>query len=124
MTAEPQDQVHLDVEPPRHQAGEDLVTPSVVGHGSEWGVEIVITRGPDADRVAATDLRVGLWDRQGGALEVEEQPDGLLPQAGGGLGVSVNASYRFVGAEPARLIVEYAGQRLVFSPSPSWQPGR
>jgi hypothetical protein len=92
-----------------------------------WLVTVLVLRhlGRDAgaEPVRGEDVSARLVDEAGVELEPEERPSGPLREAGGTLGVSANAPFRFRGGRgrPAALVVEYVGTRCRFVVS--WPDG-
>jgi len=86
-------------------------------------VTVILTRRPSDVPVLGQEFEVELLGPGGGAFPVVEKPSGPLPEAGGSLGVSANALFRFksvAGAKPAELIVMYHGERVRFALA--WKP--
>jgi hypothetical protein len=83
-----------------------------------WIATVLILRRREdgAARVEGDDVSARLIDEQGSELPVVERPSGPLVEAGGSLGVSANARFRFSATEarPAELVVDYAGSRCRF----------
>src|SRR3954451_13846224 len=72
-----------------------------------WLATVLLVRGPGSPRIAASDVDVQLIDAAGTELAVLERPTGELVEAGGSLGTTANATFRFgsSAAVPAELIV-------------------
>ena len=82
-----------------------------------WSVIIVLGRAPDQELISGEEVDAQLIDREGKALTVIERPNGLLTEAGGSMGVSANARFRFQGSKerPDHLVVTYQSQTVSFS---------
>lgn len=85
--------------------------------GDQWDATIVFSRAADQPPIPATDVDAQLLDAAGTPLKVLERPERALVEAGGSLGTSANARFRFEAskAEPATLAVTYRGQTVRFS---------
>lgn len=88
---------------------------------SGWRLTVVIARGPDEPRLDARDVDAELEDAAGCRLPLIERDRGLLVDAGGSLGTSANAVFRFgVGsAPPAALRVTFRGRSADFRLRPA-----
>ncbi len=81
-----------------------------------WNATIVFSRAPDLPPMPGNEVDAQLLDAGGASLKVLERPSGALAEAGGSLGNSANAVFRFQGSkvEPAELVVTYRGQTVRF----------
>jgi len=84
--------------------------------GDGWDVTVVVSRAPGQPQLPATDVTAVLVDSGGQPLPLLDRDQGLLVEAGGGLGVSANAAFRFAPGSnpPARLTVTYRGTPAEF----------
>jgi hypothetical protein len=82
----------------------------------EWHVRVVITRLPDQPRLTAGDVDAKLTALDGRSLPLVSRDRGALVEAGGSLGMSANADFRFAssGHQPSRLTVTYQGTAAGF----------
>ena len=84
-------------------------------HGA-WDVVVLVSRAANQPPIDAADLRAELTDRNGAALPLLLAPTGILPEAGGSLGMTANARFQFAdrGAPAAALTVRLGGAALRF----------
>ena len=76
-------------------------------------VVVALSREGGLEPLPASAIAVELYDSDGDIVDLIEDTEGLLPEFGGGLGTSVNASFRFqlTDAPPARAVVAVLGER-------------
>jgi len=102
---------------PRFHEGPGVAISVVFDRAEPRDIATVVVIGRAAGRppMAANEVDAELADRAGHAFPVTSRPQGTLPE-GGGMGVSVNARFRFrvEGGDPAELRVRYAGQTYTF----------
>jgi hypothetical protein len=85
--------------------------------GDYWDVTVVFSRAADQPPIPASDVNAQLLDAAGNPLKVVERPQRALVEAGGSLGTSANALFKFEAskAEPAVLAVTYRDQTVRFN---------
>jgi hypothetical protein len=81
-----------------------------------WDVTVVLSRKPDQEPVQGSEVQAQLLDQHGVPLKALERPSGPLAEAGGSLGMSANAPFRFAATEtaPGGLTVTYRDQTVRF----------
>jgi hypothetical protein len=81
-----------------------------------WDVTIVISRAPNQRQMNGVEIEAQLLDVHGRPFTLLERPAGPLVEAGGSLGVSANALFRFLDSKtiPAKLVVTYRGKTVNF----------
>ena len=81
-----------------------------------WDVTVVLTRTPGQARIHSSEVDAQLLDNKGIALKLLEHSSGTLVEAGGSLGTSANAQFRFVDSSvvPTHLLVTYHNQEVRF----------
>ncbi|HKE73114.1 MAG TPA: hypothetical protein VKB57_05840 [Acidimicrobiales bacterium] len=86
--------------------------------GTHWDVTVLIARRPDEPPLPAGDVTADLA-AGGHRLALVRRDEGDLVEAGGGLGATANATFRFGaapdGAIPDRLQVGYRGAAVDFA---------
>jgi hypothetical protein len=82
-----------------------------------WGVTVVISRAPDQQPIRGSEIGAHLVTEDGTSLPLLDHPTGPLVEAGGSLGMSVNAVFGFrdSGTLPTQLHVTYRGETAVFN---------
>jgi hypothetical protein len=97
----------------------DVIISAVLKYQSKndtWDITVILGRTPGQELIKGKEVDAQLIDRGGKALTVIERPNGLLTEAGGSMGVSANARFRFQGSKerPGQLIVTYHRQTALF----------
>jgi hypothetical protein len=88
---------------------------------AEWRVRVIITRRDDQPRLQGDAVETRLLRADGTLLRQIAGATGLLPQAGGSLGMSANADFRFAAEGndlPTALDVAFQGQTVHFTLQP------
>lgn len=85
-----------------------------------WEVIVALAYAPDRNSVNGDEIDAQLFDTEGAPLNLLERPSGLLPGAGGSLGMSSNARFLFQdsAAPPGELHVTYQGETSRFKVIP------
>lgn len=113
----------LETDPPSVALPDGVLSAVVAAAegGDGWRLTVVIARGPDEPQLDAGEVDAALEDAAGRQLPLVERDHGLLVDAGGSLGTSANAVFRFGAADgpPAALRVRFRGRTADFRLSPT-----
>jgi hypothetical protein len=112
-------EIKYRTDPPSHHLQEATVSLALRSGASADEIEavVVITRAAGQPRIRAEDVEAALLNGEGKPIPPVSRPEGLLVEAGGSLGMSANATYRFLlnGRTPSALVVRYGGRELRFA---------
>jgi hypothetical protein len=98
----------------------DQVTVSAVisldRSNNRWNVTVVLTRVPSEIPIQGNEVDAELLDDKDVALKLLERPSGALVEAGGSLGTSSNALFRFENSNviPTQLVITYRNRTVRF----------
>jgi hypothetical protein len=110
--------INFAIEPFSQPLGEVTVS-AELGHDTsadQWDVLVLLTRKPDQAPVQGCEVDAQLLNEGNVPLKELQRPTGPLVEAGGGLGMTANALFRFQDsvAAPTQLVVTYRGQTAHF----------
>lgn len=76
-------------------------------------VVVALSREGGLEPLKASTVAVDLYDANADIVDLIEAPDGLLPEFGGGLGITINARFCFqiADAPPVRAVVAVLDER-------------
>ncbi len=91
-----------------------------------WEVTVVVARAPGQEAIKGSEIEAQLLTDSGESLPVLDRPSGPLVEAGGSLGMSVNAVFGFLdaGTIPTQLRVSYRRQTADFDVIPATEDPR
>jgi hypothetical protein len=106
------------IHPPSYVIGDETISADLRrdSRTDSWEVTVVIARAPGQDLLPADAVEVQLIDGAGETIELLAGPSAPLVEAGGSLGVSANANFRFGDGsrQPFGLVVTYQNQQVQF----------
>ena len=114
----------LATAPTHLKVGEATVSARVRLLDGHWELIVLINRAPEQPPLATADLQVQMLAEDHSPMPLLSAPQGqVLPEAGGGLGTTANARYRFDAGRgrPAQLVIQWRSTELTFRllpPSP------